>query len=67
MLCAEWPKTSCIGKRKKGEKEGKRREKEKRKKEEKSKKENKRRKKKKERGGRVGEAIRILKKWGSIF
>ena len=63
MLSAEWPKTSCIGKRRKREERKKeRKEKEKRIKEERRKKENKKRKKKKERGKRLGEAIRNEKK-----
>ena len=60
MLSAEWPKTSCIGKRRKRERKKERKEK-KKKGRKKGKKEKKKRKKKKEREKRVGEANRNQK------
>ena len=59
MLSAEWPKASCIGKRRKREERKKERKKEK--KEKRKKKKKKKRKKKKERKKRVGEPIRNQK------
>lgn len=61
-----WPKTNCIGKRRKREERKKEREKEKRIKEERRKKENKRERKSKTGGKRLGEAIRNEKKYGGV-
>ena len=68
MLSAEWPKASCIGKRRKREERKKERKEKKEKKEEKKKKEKKKRKRKKknEREKRVGEANKQTKKHGGV-
>ena len=60
MLSAEWPKTSCIGKRRKRERRKEKRKRKKRKKKKGKKEKKKKRKKKKERRKKrgVGEAIR---------
>ena len=70
MLSAEWPKTSCIGKRRKREERKKKRE-EKKKKGKRKKKAKKRIKgeRKRKKGGKEGGSNQKFKKktWGSIF